>query len=99
MFAECQEFVKKDVERAFGVLQARFAIIRGPTRNMDKAELGMIMKACVIHHDVIVEDERDLYDLTFDYNDVEETTRNLMSDGTIICAMHPTFIEYHKFIT
>jgi len=31
LFAECQESVRKEVERAFGILQARFAIIRGPT--------------------------------------------------------------------
>ncbi|XP_041015050.1 uncharacterized protein LOC121257865 [Juglans microcarpa x Juglans regia] len=29
-FAAAQESVKKDVKRVFGVLQARFAIIRGP---------------------------------------------------------------------
>ena len=59
LFAERQESVRKDVERTFGVLQARFAIIRGPARNMDKAELGMIMKTCIIVHNMIVEDERD----------------------------------------
>ncbi|XP_076931510.1 uncharacterized protein LOC143596691 [Bidens hawaiensis] len=31
-FAKAQESVRKDVERAFGVLQQRFAIIRGPSR-------------------------------------------------------------------
>jgi len=71
LFAERQESVRKDVERAFGVLQSRFAIIRGPARNMDKAELGMIMKACIILHNMIVEDERDSYDLAFEYEDVE----------------------------
>ena len=74
LFAERQESVRKDVERAFGVLQARFAIIRGPARNMDKGELGMIMKACVILHNMIVADERDSYDLAFDYYDVEDNT-------------------------
>ena len=35
-FAKAQESVRKDVERAFGVLQARFAIVRGPTRFWDE---------------------------------------------------------------
>ena len=74
LFDERQESVRKDVERAFWVLQARFAIICGPARNMDKAELGMIMKACVILHNMLVEDERDSCDLAFDYDDVEDNT-------------------------
>ena len=60
------------MEEAFGILQVRFAIIRGPARNMDKAGLGMIMKACIILHNMIVEDERDSYDLSFEYDDVED---------------------------
>jgi len=71
LIVERQETVRKDVKRAFGVLQSRFAIIRSPARNMDRAELGMIMKACIILHNMIVEDERDLYDLAFEYEDVE----------------------------
>ena len=35
-FAKVQESVRKDVERTFGVLQARFAIVRGPARFLDE---------------------------------------------------------------
>ncbi|CAN6198287.1 unnamed protein product [Urochloa humidicola] len=58
-FAKAQEATRKDVERAFGVLQARFAIIRGPARFWDKETLREIMTACVIMHNMIIEDERD----------------------------------------
>jgi hypothetical protein len=34
-FAKAQEVARKDIERAFSVLQARFVIVRGPTRFWD----------------------------------------------------------------
>ncbi|XP_062020963.1 uncharacterized protein LOC133737427 [Rosa rugosa] len=57
-FATKQEKYRKDVERAFGVLQARFAIIKGPARTWQLDFLGKIMKTCIILHNMIVEDER-----------------------------------------
>ncbi|XP_057771126.1 protein ALP1-like [Salvia miltiorrhiza] len=56
-FKVMQEAARKDVERAFGVLQARWGIIRGPSR-LWKAELmSSIMFACIILHNMIIEDE------------------------------------------
>uniref|UniRef100_A0A0D3ALG2 No apical meristem-associated C-terminal domain-containing protein n=1 Tax=Brassica oleracea var. oleracea TaxID=109376 RepID=A0A0D3ALG2_BRAOL len=63
LFAQHQEAVRKDVERAFGVLQARFAIVKNPALFWDKAKIGKIMRACIILHNMIVEDERDGYTL------------------------------------
>ncbi|XP_008229452.1 PREDICTED: uncharacterized protein LOC103328823 [Prunus mume] len=60
-FSTKQEAYRKDVERAFGILQARFAIIRQPARGWSLAKLNSIMMTCIILHNMIVEDERDDY--------------------------------------
>ncbi|XP_013665085.2 putative nuclease HARBI1 [Brassica napus] len=63
LFAEHQEGVRKDVERAFGVLQSRFAIIKNPSLLWSKGKIAYIMRACLILHNMIVKDERDSYTL------------------------------------
>ena len=57
-FAAVQEGVRKDIERAFGVLQARWAVIRGPAYGWDREQLSDIMNICIIMHNMIVEDEK-----------------------------------------
>ena len=47
------------MERAFGILQAQFAIVRGPARFWDQKMHWYIMHACVIMHNMIIENERD----------------------------------------
>ncbi|XP_047335771.1 uncharacterized protein LOC124939333 [Impatiens glandulifera] len=59
-FAMKQEACRKDVERAFGVLQSRCAIVAGPVRYWRKEVMHDIMTTCIILHNMIVEDERDL---------------------------------------
>ena len=49
------------MERAFGVLQARFAIVKNPALIWDKVKIENIMRACITLHNRIVEDERDGY--------------------------------------
>ena len=51
------------MERAFGVLQARFAIISNPARLWKNGDLDTIMKACIIIHSMTVGDERDESDM------------------------------------
>uniref|UniRef100_A0A0D3BEJ6 Myb-like domain-containing protein n=1 Tax=Brassica oleracea var. oleracea TaxID=109376 RepID=A0A0D3BEJ6_BRAOL len=58
LFAKTQEAVRKDVERAFGVLQARFAVVKNPSKLWDKDKIANIMRACIILHNMVVEDER-----------------------------------------
>ena len=58
VFSQAQESVRKDVERAFGVIQARFAFVRSPAKLWNKDALAIIMKACIIMHNMIIDDER-----------------------------------------
>ncbi|XP_042985320.1 uncharacterized protein LOC122313991 isoform X2 [Carya illinoinensis] len=90
-FAAAQKSVTKDVERAFGVLQARFAIIRGPVWFFHIETLNEIIMACIILHNMIIEDERaDNGEEEFEYEQLPETTHDPVSTG-------PT-PEFNEFI-
>ncbi|XP_024178778.1 uncharacterized protein LOC112184771 [Rosa chinensis] len=56
-FTKMQESYRKDVEKAFGILQARFAIVSGPARGWDREDLQYIMMTYIILHNMIVDDE------------------------------------------
>ena len=97
LFAKAQEAYRKDVERAFGVLQARFAIVHGPVRFFYHETLQDIMKACIILHNMIIEDERDEAEaVDLDYEQIDEISCTPMS-------REPTnefteFIQVHQCI-
>ncbi|XP_023744295.2 uncharacterized protein LOC111892490 [Lactuca sativa] len=56
-FKEMQEAARKDVERAFGVLQYRWAIVRGPARSWQLKNIKDIIYTCIILHNIIVENK------------------------------------------
>ncbi|XP_028087345.1 uncharacterized protein LOC114288059 [Camellia sinensis] len=60
VFARMHEACRKDVERAFRVLQARFNIIRVLVKGWSDEDLYYIVKTCIILHNMIIEDERDI---------------------------------------
>ncbi|XP_035547298.1 uncharacterized protein LOC108998374 [Juglans regia] len=90
-FAACQESARKDVERAFGVLQARFAIVRGPARYFQPRVLKDIIYTCIILHNMIVEDERHQYlgADQFIYESNDDTPHEPISRDNI-----PEFMEF-----
>jgi hypothetical protein len=57
-FAKRQESCGKDAEQTFGVLRARFKILHSPGRLWRQVDLNTIMTACIVLHNLIVEDER-----------------------------------------
>ena len=54
-----QETALKDVERCFGVLQSRWRFIQNPSHQWDLNTIKDIYMACVITHNMIIEDERE----------------------------------------
>jgi hypothetical protein len=58
-FAKQQEACRKDVERVFGVLHARWAIVCHPARTWSLNTMWGVMTACVLMHNMIVEDEQE----------------------------------------
>jgi hypothetical protein len=56
-FHNAQAAARKDVERVFRILQTQLAIVRGPARFWNQEILWYIMNACVIMHNMIIENE------------------------------------------
>jgi hypothetical protein len=49
----------KDVECIFDILKKRFNILVIPDRSYSQRTLDLIMRACIILHNMIIDDERD----------------------------------------
>jgi hypothetical protein len=56
-FSAAQEAVRKDVECAFGIMQARFAFTRTPVRLWDVRDVKIAVLASIVLHNMII-DER-----------------------------------------
>nr|XP_043616058.1 uncharacterized protein LOC122587974 [Erigeron canadensis] len=67
-FKRYQEAARKDVERAFGVLQGRWAILKQDACPHSVNKIKRMMYACVILHNMIVQDNGNaISDLEEDY--------------------------------
>ncbi|XP_074360338.1 uncharacterized protein LOC141700495 [Apium graveolens] len=95
LFAKYQESQRKDVERVFGVLQSRFTIVRGPIRFWDRADLRRIMRACIIIHNMIVEDESDTYAIPFGPLPTYDDTKNGLPEPNLV---EKPFVPYETYV-
>lgn len=91
LFAAHQEGTRKDVERAFGVLQARWSILLRPARLYDRGDLHHIMMACIILHNMIVEDEKEEAGNILDLN--EEAGSSLVLPSVFTHGDMPAFAD------
>jgi len=58
LFAHEKEGKRKDIERSFGVLHRRWSVLKKPARLYDRGQLERVVLACIILHNMIVEDEK-----------------------------------------
>ncbi|XP_071694556.1 uncharacterized protein [Rutidosis leptorrhynchoides] len=77
-FKRFQEAARKDIERVFGVLQGRGAIIKNPSRQFYVERIRRIMHTCVILHNMITEDNgRAMCDLEENYRPARLPRRSI----------------------
>jgi hypothetical protein len=66
-FTEWQESSRKDIERAFGVLQCKFQYLARPFRELDLKQIGDRVATCLLLHNMCVSD-RIMGDVRVRYN-------------------------------
>ena len=60
LFASIQEAIRKDIERAFGVLQGKFNIISRPSKFFTIETMADVMRCSIILHNMCVEEREAL---------------------------------------
>ncbi|XP_025828604.1 uncharacterized protein LOC112903566 [Panicum hallii] len=93
IYAETQESARKDVERAFGVLRSKFRIIYITARLWSHSDLNNIIRACVILHNMVIEDERNLYS---DHQEFERSSDPPISQNRDVPEISQLIKSYAK---
>ena len=70
-----QAAYRKDMERAFGVLQAKYAIIKGPARRFKPVALKYIVDCIIILHNMGIDYEKGMEELRIEDYDGATTPR------------------------
>lgn len=60
-FSSIQEAVRKCVQRLFGVLFKRFGILQRPSRLWYGEDMQVLMQACCVLHNMLVEDRKEWF--------------------------------------
>jgi hypothetical protein len=79
-FKKVQESSRKDIERCFGVLQQRWQFLKNPCRMWHREKISTVMYACIIMHNMILEDEGRAICPDHSPDDIEQFTPATMDE-------------------
>jgi hypothetical protein len=82
-FSCCQEAVRKDIERAFGILMQRFHFLSSSCRMWNKEDAMEVLLACVNLHNMCVEHRRDHYEVPMYANAVSATSSQFVFETPV----------------
>ena len=90
LLASCQEERRKDIERAFGVLQAKWHIIVRPSRLWNTGGMKEVMRCCIVLHNMMVEDGDGLSGPLQEASENDEESGNVLlgNSATPMWALH-----------
>lgn len=92
-FSMLQEAAQKDIKQAFGVLQLQWAILAMSCWVWDLTEVKWLMTACIILHNMIVEEQ---HPLDPNLNNVTTIVTPTVQDNHHDPAIHNTFHTIHQ---
>jgi Plant transposon protein len=75
VYTKWQEAVRKDIERAFGVLQGKWQCLARPMHQISLEQIGMRMTCCLILHNMCVSDRVMEGDVRARYNPASSLVR------------------------
>ena len=73
IYAKWQESCRKDVERAFGVLQRKYLVLRNPIEAWDEVKMRDVVLCCIMMHNMMVEERMEgMGDVMYGVDDGED---------------------------
>jgi hypothetical protein len=104
-FTGWQESARKDIERAFGVLQCKWKVLSFPIHAIDRGAIANMVGTCIILHNMAVSDrvmgsvekayvpsqmaEKETAGDVFDCDSVVNQTRNVRTVATAVATFAP----------
>jgi hypothetical protein len=96
-YAKMQEAYRKDVKRAFGVLQARYAIIKFAGRLWKESDLDLIMQTVIILHNMTIEDEEgSKYANDYEYHQLPHTKASVSTNEESNQSFDTFLLRYQR---